>query len=479
MKTLRPVSLRAPRLPGAGPIDTRWFPDDGLLDLADYAPLGRWKITRWEATAGGLRLSLKEWRTRLEAEVPSAVYEQATYPNVSEAARGKRRPIVYGTVRRCPAYLIDTVAGTWEVAGHELTSLGPYFKGDGSAVTPDSVDLANGRFTWTGWTEGERVVADAVGVPATAGGGAMTNPADVIGDLITTWGGEPAASLDTTAFAAARAEWVLGLDRRGRDVHRPAVSLYLGDPDKVLDVVGRLLYAARGLCWVSAEGLYTLRAWSPGPLEGATLLDDASLFDLGDERDVQDAASRAVARYQVPADGNDAGQLVALESTTRKASRNLPAHVAVDEELPLALREDARLWAGYEVASRGRPLRQLDATAAPSAALVEPGDVLDVRSTYYGVTEPLEVLEVQLDPTSAEVRLVLGDRRGFGDRVAFWTADSPALPARYGGAAVTAWDDGWTDDEAQWAKTNLGFWADDHGFADAADVRSFEGSVYT
>jgi hypothetical protein len=284
--------------------------------------------------------------------------------------------------------------------------------------------------------------------------------------------------LDTAAFSAARACWVLGLDRLGRDVHAPQISLYLGQgKESCLDVVGRVLGAARGIGWISSAGLYTLRCWTPERLEGALTLTDAELLGAEDERDADGAVTAATGRYLYDAANGEGLQVYVTESADYLAARGLAAHRTEDEELPFSRRDDVRLWAGFEVRSRGEPARVIDAETTSVAALAEPGDVLVLDSAARGISEPVEVIEIRFDPSEGRVDLRCTDRRGFGSAPGFWCEESLAFPSRLGGATVNAWSAAWTDAQATWACQNLGFWADDYDFLDPTDARTWRWSV--
>jgi len=132
------------------------------------------------------------------------------------------------------------------------------------------------------------------------------------------------------------------------------------------------------------------------------------------------------------------------------------------------------------VAMRGVPRLVLRVPVTQEFMLKEPGDYVRVNSARHGIDEVWEIISVTINPGSLAVELSLIDVRGFREKEGFWVADSNSFPDRLGGAAITAWDDTWTDAQKRWAKENLGFWSGDDDYIDKIDdpLVTYRGSVW-
>jgi hypothetical protein len=112
--------------------------------------------------------------------------------------------------------------------------------------------------------------------------------------------------------------------------------------------------------------------------------------------------------------------------------------------------------------------------------LLEPGDFVRLGLNSSGIDGVFDVLENNIHPGTMDGNLVLSDARGWRDNNGFWTEDTFNFPVELGGAAVTAWDKTWTDEQKAYARENWGFWTDDDGYIDQTDpLQSFKKSRWT
>lgn len=465
-----------------GWVDTRWA-WSGDLAWAEYARLGSWAVVSWERTRTGVKLKLAEPRG-LSAEVPALTYQRgsldaaaATYPNLSDHEEGTAVPVLYGLVRSAPAVCVDTTTRTFRLAAHALTSIETVYL-DGVPVVPATEDAAAATFTLAAWDGSQRVTADAWGQPG-GDGVALVNPADVVEDLLTRWGGETAAALDAVSFAAARAAWRLGVDRYGREAHRCAVSLWLGSAEPLGDVLEGLLGASWGLLYQGHDGTYQLRAWEPLASYGLLALGEDEVFELRDRSDAAGIVTRVAARCGLWASDDSVGQVAVAEDEAARLRRGLGAHKVREAILPFSERSDALSLAARTLYAEASPLRTLEVSVGPRALLLEPGDQVGLEAAAWDVDGVYEVLEASGDPREGKVDLVLGDRRGHADRPGFWVADAAVFPTELGGGSAAAWDDAWTDAQKTWARRNVGFWSDANGYADTTDPESRLAGVWS
>jgi hypothetical protein len=412
--------------------------------------------------------SLEELARRAaDSRVPSAVFTREAYPAASDATIGRTIPLAYGLHYRAPAHCVDEAARTFCLAGHPITRLvGAYLSREPVAVA--NVDLDAATFDVPSWDGTGEVLADFEGVSA-PDGSPMRNPADVVRDLLELEAGEPAAAFDAESFAAARASWLLGTDREGREVHRNPVDLYLDTPTDAWDAVGSVLLAAFGLCYVGAAGTYVLRRWRPVRRPDAALeLRDADILSVKREASERDGLTRVLGTYRREAGPEEVQTVEALSAPARHLL-GLGADRTMEAEIPTAERSSARAWVSRMLAQRAGRLRFWKLEVGRKALALLPGEAVWIEGTRPGA-ETLrglfEVLTVVKDLGTATAELLVSDFRGQAGRSAFVMDPEAVFPDHLDGGPMLPWSSEWTDAQKEWAAHGGGYVTDRHGFTE-------------
>lgn len=470
----------------------------GEMAFDRYQPLGKWRVASWTASRGEVSFLLREWKSRLEIELPKAVYAKAetaneasfVYKTPDEAATGKPVPIGFGQLYRVPAVCVDLPTRRFKLFGHACNTIqAAYLEGDSVAL--ETVDTTKSEFTIPSWDADKygdtpAVTADCRGY-VDGSGNYLTNPADVIAALLTTWAGEPSSSLlspaggdsaEGTGFGehGSRTKWVIGTTRSGAERHEFAAALYLSTARPALEVIEELAAAAGATFRTDASGLYVLQRWCPQASEGLPTFRDADILECEREISSEDAVTKAVGRFAFR-QADDAADSATAINPAGLLHRALPSAATRNADLPLSERDDALEWAQRTVFLDGEPFRVWRLVLNQRAMLLEPGDCFALDSRRWG-SGVLEVLEVRGEASRGTRQVRACDQRGARDRCGYWTDDSPTFPARLGGGAASPWSSAWTAEQKAWARQNLGYWTDDHGFADPADPDSYLGSVW-
>lgn len=441
------------------------------MTLSDPKFLGTWRIDRWNATSPSITMSLVERKEELEAKVPSVLFSFSDYPDMDIDIEGDVIPAAIGIVKGATAYLIDETAKKFKVVGHSLVSMDGFFNQDRDAFSPDSIDLVNGEFVYTGWNETDQLYVDITATDE--------NPVDAIGVLLTDsvkGANLPLSRLDTTStgkgFGAngARVGYIYGMEvQSGDEAIEFPIGLYMQESKKVEEWIQEVSSVCFAIVYVDGAGLYQVKKWKPVPSEGLTeITDNESTQILTLDTNATKPITRAVARYNRQ-HGFDGSSVNVYEDEELRQLRGLSAHTTLDMEIPISTRFGAKLWAEKSVYTRGRPRRNIKINVTQQYMELEPGDFVRLKSSRRDIDEVFEVLEITTEPGSLKVYLVLTDIRGWRNAVGFWASDAPSFPASLGGGAIASWDNTWTDAQKKWIKENIGYWHDADGYADVTN----------
>lgn len=436
-----------------------------------------WRVRGVRVDTRRATLDLEEGRGQ-RVELPREVWSAADFPGLHKAAEGRRRPLVYGAVEAAPCFCVDAAEKRFRVAGHALAALGAVYQGD-EVVAVSDVDLETAAFTCSGWDGSAELAADVWGKPG-PDGRPLTSPADVLEDLLTVEGGEAAEGLDADSFAEARAALLLGHDREGGEVHRFAVSLYVGEAEELGDVLSRVLASSFCLLYRGLSGAYRLRYWSPATPAGRPRLAGPDVLSAELEESGRDVYSRVVARYAARPGGGSAQVETARSEGARLA--RLAGDPTSTADLDLSERRDAAVWASRQAFLSERPPRLWTVRASPVALLLEPGDFVWIecdrsRSGGERLRGLCDVLAVEGDPLRGPVDLLVSELRGYRDRAAHVAEEGVEFPAELGGGNASVWDDGWSAAEKAWARASVGYVSDAFGFVSPGEADTWERSV--
>lgn len=473
------------------------------MAYADYYSQGVWAIRGWDTSYPDARLDVKDRKEKIGINIPLNRYSSDDYPSMDTDSQSSVVPLAYGVIQNAAPICINITTGTFQLADTTYHSIGSVDR-----VTVNSVDVAYsydldaGTITIPNWTndataaeEDSSLVSGEVLVWFSGyvdGDGVLIyNPADVIEDLLSTWGGS-AADLDTAAFAAAASDWNLGTDdATGLSVPIHEISLYVDESTDLVDLCSDIAAWCNGVFYTDLDGQYVVSAWQPRPgdVAEARLTEDHILSEPIEEVDARDVRTVASATYRRDL-AADSGRLFTHTGNKYKYRGGLPAHKTESDEVPFYNRPAARLWAVRIVGLRGRPTRIWDLPAvSPCAFELVPGDPVEIAQSVIASSGArllppagiYEVLEVSRDLKGGTVGLVLSPWRGLEDRSGFWVEDGNDFPSWMDvttSVGADQWDSGWSAAEKKWARENSGYWCDDDGFADPDDEDSYDVSVW-
>lgn len=444
------------------------------MAYGDYTALGTWGVDKWTTSDNRFSLSLREKKSRIEAQIPTEVFDKTTYPNLDDDDVGEVIPRAYGKVYGARPILIDAATKTFKVANHAIKSLDEIRLLIDEAWTASSfttTDLDNGEFTCDSWVEGNEVAVDFQG-RVNADDTLMDNAADVVEDLML-YAGIAAADIDSSALAVAWARLDNGVFSTGLRATQMALSLYLNESESLADIIARINAAVGSYFYVSPSGQFTYSVFWPEAGNDLESFDSSACLAFTPTIDAVDLASKVNVKY-APRLADEWWRLKSAENTGNQYDHLVTVADVLIEEIPeLSEPDDAEHWAQRHLVSDGRPRKTYKITLPAMGLDIVPGTQLHVQNSRRGFDEVLDVLSVEADFGDGVAMLVCSLLRNWGRDSGLWGAASITFPSLLGGATITAWDDTWTDAQKAWARQNVGFWTNDNGFADATDPASF------
>jgi hypothetical protein len=438
----------------------------GEMAYADFVRVGTWKIERAELTDKGFTLSLKELKSNLDREIPFETYSQTDYPLLDKSDVGKVIPRAYGKIFGAKPVCLDPGTKRFKLAGHAIYDILEVRIRDENdvwqTINPASRTLADAEFTiGSDWENGTDVSVDFIGKKL-SDGKPMYNPSDIVQDILT-YIGESAFS----GFTAAFNEFDLGLQDDGirRTVMKP--SLYIDSATKALEVIGQINEVCGTFLYVNANGQWHYAKATPVPLGSITYQfteRDIREDSFTDESDASKLFSKVTCKYARRTQDN----FVQTVSRTRAINRygHSPNAETLNEiEAPLWDEQDAIYYAERLLTTEGVPLVRYRFEVPWSGFLLTPGTNVQLVYTPKSLNTVVEIIEVRLDLVGGRTALVAIDRRGWGDSMGFWVADSQP-----------AWSAGDSDATKLENRQTSGFWTGDDNLAISADGKSFETS---
>lgn len=445
-----------------------------MLERTPDQTQGVYRIDSWSATIPTASMSLREIKSEIDTvKVPATTFDKTDFPNLDTEIEGEYIPVCIGAIRGARGFLVDRSTNTFKFCDHALEAMLAFYTNEGDSFTPDTIDLANGEITYSGWDGTREIFADIVADGA--------NPIDALKLLLTdeTRGANiPLDSLDTDStgkgfgVTGARLDYIYGTDSlTGADAITLPIGLYMDESKDVSFWTKQVAAIAFIIFYVDRTGLYQAKAWKPEVSEGLPEITlDKQTTPVAVSISATEPFTRVVARYNKN-HGLDGDSITEYSDDRLRQLRGLQQHATLDKEIPISTRFGARLWAEMTVNLRGRPQRLYKIKTIQEFMTVEPGDHVRIISEELDINEVVEVLAPTSTPGDYEVIITATNQRGWKDTSGFWAPESPAFPSSLGGATITTWDDGWTDAQKTWARENLGFWTDDDGYI-ATDDRA-------
>lgn len=317
----------------------------------------------------------------------------------------------------------------------------------------DSVDLHLGEFILgSDWDRDAEVSVDFSG-RTNPDGTLMVNGADIMADFLD-WLG--VTEMDIASFGAARAFFHIGyVGAQERVTLAPCI--YINEKVDAIEVVSRINETLGSMLFVDAEGRYRFRAFAP---------QQGYLFDFSEtvlprtfteddvlegtfEREVD--SRRMFSRIKVDFAAREAEDW--RQSITASLAETDVFHGLTDEfeeqrEVCLSSKGDAQYYAQRVLTTEALPQVTYRFELPWKGLFLQPGDQFRLQDDRFlnlaGIVELdnilLEVLEVDKDFSNGRVKVVAGDRRGWGDTFGHWL---PEIDAIVPGVPNDAWS--WSD----------------------------------
>jgi len=457
---------------------------DAVMAYSDYQAISTWNNDSW-IVGDSFELKVIEIRERVDKEIPFYVYTRSEYPNIHEGHDGRSKQIVYNHCFGARAVCIDIEQKLFQVAGHPIMAIDRVRADVGGImrhVTITDIDLTDARFIYPEWDLQQDVTVDLYG-KVDSNGDLISNPADIIHDLLVTCG---VTDINEASFTTAHDLYDRGLYYpEGKRVVSYAPFIYLGDPTSVLDVISDINATIGAYLYIDADGDYNIKVFEPQRVQDLEVFQETSIKSLEMELETENRISYLHLKYAKRQDEDwDVDYL--MEKTRNQYFRDEKSRVKEEVGANIATVEDARLLANKLMLYKG-DLNHIYKISFvdPKAMLLTPSQQIHLQFEYDTETEAykhdliLEIYSISFDPTDLqEIQVVAGNRHGYGDKPGFWVEDDETLPARFStlpgyGDGSIVWNKAWHRRIKDYARQNYGYWTDDNGFADPSDPESY------
>jgi len=188
-----------------------------------------------------VQVVLRDRQDDFNVDFPPAIYEGA---GVSENVAGQPKPLCFGQVSNISPILRDSNSRTYQIHDGPIESIDAVYEGgvELSLGSDYSVDLANGEFTLSADPDG-LITADAKG--AAPGGTYLSSPANIIREIVTTYGGlNDPGDLDTGSFA-------------GLESANPAnIGVFISSSTNILSVLDEIINTVGGFYGFERDGRF-------------------------------------------------------------------------------------------------------------------------------------------------------------------------------------------------------------------------------
>lgn len=433
------------------------------MPYADYVNVGTWRVDGTETTGDLFTLKLRELKTNLEKSIPLNTFTREAYPQIDKNAVGQPIPLAYGTIYGAKPILIDTAAKRLKVADHAilcfLEARAETSQGVWTRVNFVSTDNANAEFTLgADWNGSDPLSVDFCG-RKTSAGKLMTNPSDVVKDILSIVG---ESNLASASFTKSYSALKVGAFDTGEENTLFKPSLYISSTTPALRVIGEVNRVAGSFLYIDFDGKWHYEVFTPQPGSVVAHFTDTDILEGSFKRivDVSRLYSKVNVRFAQRLQ-EDWAELVTHENTRNQYLPGEQSRTLEEVSAPLFDKRDTSYFAQRLLRTEALPLIKYQFDIPWQAFLLLPGHQVRVSWSRFNLDSILEVLEVKHDLLAGRVNLVLGDRRGFGDSFGFWMGNTEPV-----------WNAAWTDSEKIQARQNAGYWTDSQGLANATDGKS-------
>ena len=262
-------------------------------------------------------------------------------------------------------------------------------------------------------------------------------------------------------------------------VGRSKLSIYLSKEIDGTKLIAQINGAVGSYLFNAYDGKYRYVLYEQLSGSASMSFTDEDIFSIEEVTDSQDIISQVKASYRHRLT-RDYWNIYIYERTQAQYLRGSPTPLTKELELPYTQLTDAQLLAQRTALYEGERIRTFKITVSHRGWKLLPSEFIQITSIEMDVNATLEILEVEPDFLGNTTTLVVSGQRGLVDGTGnpgFWWGttgiNNSVFPASLGGASTDPWSSGWTEAQKAWARQNVGYWCEDTGFADSADIDSY------
>jgi hypothetical protein len=365
-------------------------------------------------------------------------------------------------------------AGIASVSADKITSVDKWMP---IGIQEKFLDVGEFIPDMTEWDGAEELAVDVIGKPGLYGE-VMENPAEVVRDLLEQIG---ETSFDDAAFAATWAWFCMSLNSDGTHNHQFKIALNLDTQTDVMQLVSDInMVAATYL--LDKFGKWSFQAVRPQPSTGLQRFTDDDFYGTPQKTVNNDKLVTQVDAYYQYRAAEDTALVMSIDDVRAQMKHGSPWQFVLQmgqtpssvqlidrytsletiQDLPLYDPQDVTAFIYRELAMEGVPLVEEIVNLHKAAMLVLPGGHVVVDRERDGL-RVMEVIGAELDLNKKQVKLTLGNNRGWADSCGYWVADS-----------APNWDASLTDKQKKEMICSSGFWTNDNSMANEADPKSYK-----
>jgi hypothetical protein len=338
-------------------------------NFADFAEVFRGVVRYPKTTDILVSLEVTDNKIYTYKSIPNTVYDATTYPHLEDGADDQPIPIIYGEFAEIVPTCIDTTTYKFKLACHALEAIVEVYKNgvlqtENTDYTPD---LANGEFTMANNPGEAFIVCHVKGRKcAIADGTYSENVADILYDLLVTWGDNDPQDIDLKSFLTLQGG-------RSQKHH-----IYLNTVTKVVEVA-RLLQASALFHLVPLlNGKLGAFRYYEGTDSDTPVVDGSEIRDFGIENDTDALYKSVKVEYgYVPSEGTYSS----TQKSSNKAEWKHDAKETLSITSSLRIKADAEELADYYIGVLQEPLKKVTGIMPSTIFSSYPGSKVIITKT--------------------------------------------------------------------------------------------------
>jgi len=372
----------------------------------DFEEVFQGMIRYPKATDLLVKIDLVDSKAYTYKNLPETIYDIVTYANLEDGAEGTPIPIIYGEFTEVVPVCISTTTFVFRIASHAIESVEAVYKnGELLTVATDyTVDLSAATITMEEDPEQAYIVCHVKGRKCSMLDGTYSeNVADILYDILVTYGGVDPDKIDRASF----------LDLRGARSQKH--HLWLGVSEPALEAVRTLQMSALFHLVPLRNGRLGAFRYTEGVDSDTPVLESQEIDGFGLEYDTSSAYSKVKINYGLLPSEN---HYESIETSDEAVTWRHHTENTLDITSSLRLAAEASELANYYIGVVKSPMKLVSGTVPSTLFLSYPGSKVIISKqrslpdgTIFNVltSEPYRILDLKKKMSNGKVEILAWD----------------------------------------------------------------------